>query len=324
MKIKNSRWILRSAIGVVFLGAVACFFGFKFFNNNVEGISTEKPIPVAMALDDGYVYPTIVSITSMLENASPNRKLDFYVMHPGEFKDENKQRLKSLEGKYVNCSVNLINMQDKYKNAYDKGHITTPTYYRLSLSDLLPNIDKIIWLDGDTLTFCDLGEMYNLDMNGLYYRGFWDAYAGNAYTDKLDHYICAGVMIINLELLRKDNMTEKFDKFIADHPDKIDHHDQDVINFTCSEKIGKFPPKFGMFNRYNSPYLDSNNVGEYVDAFKLKERYTKEEMADGYDNIGVLHCVYKPWKYPDVPFRDVWWLYARKTDFYKEIKEKVV
>ena len=34
--------------------------------------------------------------------------------------------------------------------------MTIVAYYRLSLSDLLPNIDKIIYLDGDTLTFDNL------------------------------------------------------------------------------------------------------------------------------------------------------------------------
>ena len=51
-----------------------------------------------------------------------------------------KGKLKSLENKYSGCNINLIDMSDKYKNAYDKGHITTPTYYRLSLPDLLLNM----------------------------------------------------------------------------------------------------------------------------------------------------------------------------------------
>ena len=41
-------------------------------------------------------------------------------MHPGEFSDESKVKLKSLENKYSGCNINLIDMSDKYKNAYDK------------------------------------------------------------------------------------------------------------------------------------------------------------------------------------------------------------
>ena len=143
-------WVSLILCGISFL----IFHVFRVYekrNTNHEGI------PIAMALDDGYTYPTIVAMTSILENASKETKYDFYIMHPGEFSEENKGKLKSLSKKYRNkCSVNLINMENKYKNANDKGHITTPTYYRLSLSELLPDLDKIIWLDGDTITYTDL------------------------------------------------------------------------------------------------------------------------------------------------------------------------
>ena len=50
--------------------------------------------------------------------------------------------------------------------------MTTVAYYRLCLSDLFPNIDKMIYLDGDTLTFDNLKKMYDIDMKGFYYKGF--------------------------------------------------------------------------------------------------------------------------------------------------------
>ena len=102
-------------------------------------------VSIAMALDDGYTYPTIVAITSMMETKNSDTHYDYYIMHPGEFKDENKEKLKSLEKKYPSCKINLIDMQNKYKNANDHGRITTPAYYRLSISELIPNLDKIIF-----------------------------------------------------------------------------------------------------------------------------------------------------------------------------------
>ena len=41
-------------------------------------------------------------------------------------------------------------------------------FYRLSLHEKLSYINKIIYLDGDTLIFDDLTEMINLDMKGNY------------------------------------------------------------------------------------------------------------------------------------------------------------
>ncbi len=49
-----------------------------------------------MSLDDGYIYPTIISITSILENANPNIKYDFYILCSPNLSVNNK-KVKSLE-----------------------------------------------------------------------------------------------------------------------------------------------------------------------------------------------------------------------------------
>lgn len=273
-----------------------------------------------MALDDGYIYPTVVAMTSILENANADTKYDFYVMHPPEFQEENKSKIKSLEEKYSRCRINLIDMEDSYINASTNSLITTPAYYRLSLSDLLPDIDKIIWLDGDTLTFGDLGEMYGLDMEGCYYRGFLDAPAGNYFAEKYGRYICSGVMLINLDELRKNKMVSKFEEYIKNNNDSLVKHDQDVINYTCCEKIKPLPPKFGMFNHWH----DAESSKSYADELIADEdcKYSREDMAEGFNNLTVLHCVWKPWNSLDHAFADKWWDYAKKTNFYEEIHAK--
>ena len=277
-------------------------------------------IPIAMAADDNYTYPTIVSITSLVENSSAETNYEIYIMVPGGFAEENKQKLLGLQEKYENrCKINLIDMQDRYKNAYDKGHITTPTYYRLSLSSLLPEIDKIIWLDGDTLIFNDLTELINIDMNNFYYKGFLDNNIDGVakFGIENDHYICAGVMLINLEKLRQDDMEQKFEKFISENNDKLEQHDQTVINAMCYKNIGVLPAKYGIFN-----FTNVKSAREHAGILKAKNRYTADEMQEAYENPVILHCVNKPWRKNNVYKENLWWEYAAKTGYLTEIKEK--
>lgn len=88
-------------------------------------------INIAMTLDNNYVYPTIVSITSIMLNSNPFSYIHIFIMHSPEFKFKNKKKLLSLEKKFVKCKINLINMGKKYKKANKNKLITTPTYYRL-------------------------------------------------------------------------------------------------------------------------------------------------------------------------------------------------
>lgn len=275
-------------------------------------------IPIAMAMDDNYVYPTMVSITSAMENINEGNEYSFYIMHNPKLKDESKEKIKSLENKYPACHIHLIDMGNQFKGANDKGHITTPTYYRLSLSGLLTNIDKIIWLDGDTLIFKDLTPMYNIDMDGLCYRGFLDETVDGtkAFGVENDHYICAGVMLINLEELRKDGALEKFNRFMDKNNSSLIQHDQTVINVVYADKIGILPPEYGFFNSYATQEL----AEKYCTKLKYPNKYTKEEMNYALNNLSVLHCIVKPWKFFDIYFADSWWEYAQKTDYYDEIK----
>ena len=165
-------------------------------------------IAIAYGLDNQYTYPTIVSITSILENASSHTYYIFYLLVDKKtFKKENKEKFENLEKRYERCEINIIEITDKnFKNANTKRY-PLATYYRLILADLLPDINRIIYLDGDTLIYTDLSEMYNLDMGNNIILGFVD----NSYKKaeefgiKTYKYIVAGVLLINLKKIRKEN-----------------------------------------------------------------------------------------------------------------------
>ena len=281
-------------------------------------------IPMAMALDENYVYPTVVSITSAMENSNRKSKYDFYIMHTPDLSEESKRILKSLQEKYEDCSITLINMQNSFNSAHTDSRISTPAYYRLALSDLLPDLDKIIWMDSDTLTLQDLTEMFNVDMEGYCYKGFLDfkwcsehlRRSFNVYTN---HFICDGLMVVNLKELRKENAVKKFEDFIAKNNDKLEQHDQTCVNTVFADKIGILPAKFGLWNWFNLE-LAMNYPENHLDA---PDKYTAKEMANAQQHPGVLHCVHKPWVFPEcAKYSEKWWQYAEKTDIFDKIKKK--
>lgn len=313
VKQKKLSWVIAS-IAILLL----IVFGGFFVKQRID--SGKKHVPIAMALDDGYLYPTVVSITSMMKNKNRNIIYDYYIMHPDEFAQDSKDKLEHLGKKYKDCNINLINMGQAYKSANDKGHITTPAYYRLSLSDLLPQLDRILWIDGDTLIFGDLSPMYfDTDMEGLYYRGLLDqeVHATEPLGIENDHCICSGVMVVNLAELRKDDVVTKFQDFIEKNNEKLVQHDQTTINCVCVDKIGKLDPKYCIFNYY----YDTNSLLAYYNTLIAKDKYTVDELLAARDNPVLVHCVIKPWKQKDKYFEE-WWAYAKMTDCYDEIYQK--
>lgn len=163
------RNIFKRFTGTIFLLAMI------FLTIVTTGISVEaentgvNKIPIAMATDNNYVYPTIVAMTSMLENKKENTYLDFHIMISGQVSKENCDRFNKLKHIYKGCSVELIDMKNQFDNTYiTPSYITRATYYRLLLPSVLSGYDKVLYLDGDITVRKDLWDMYSTDLGDNY------------------------------------------------------------------------------------------------------------------------------------------------------------
>ena len=136
---------------------------------------SDRVIPVVLAADSGFVVPTYISLYSMLKNASADREIDIYLLSPGDYSSDIAGWFKGLERIFANAKVNIIDMGDKYKDiAIKLHHVRYPTFYRLSIPELLPQYDKCIYLDSDIVVEGDIAEYYDIDMEGYCIAGVKD------------------------------------------------------------------------------------------------------------------------------------------------------
>ena len=104
----------------------------------------------------------------------------------------------------------FYNMGNLFYNRKNSRY-SEAAYYRL-VTPVFINADRLIHLDGDTLTFSDLNEMYNLDFNDNYILGIYDILAdGVDYLGlRSEIYINSGTILLNLKKLRDDNKIIEF------------------------------------------------------------------------------------------------------------------
>ena len=294
----------------------------EYKNKKIEENNGKKRIPCAYALDNKYVYPTLVAMTSLTENAGHNTIYDIYIMIDPEFTEENKKILKSVENKHPhNCKIIFIEMDNKYKNVDSNLRITTPAYYKLELQNALPDINKIIWMDGDTAVFEDLTELINLNIEGNYIMGFLDSLpnAIEKFGVNNSTVICSGVLLIDLDALRKNDISEKYNDFIKKNIGNINQHDQTVINVVCQGKIIPLPPKYGMWS-----FEDENEALKHNNRQKPWLQYNKEEYLYAYYHPAILHYTWpKPfWDRQKPIFDKEWWNFAKISGYYDDIYNK--
>ncbi len=293
--------------------------------NPINNKLLNQNIGIAFGLNNQYTYPTLVSMISILENASPNTFYNFYLLvEKGLFKKVNKDKLIHLEEKYDRCKIIIFELTNKnFTNANTKRY-PMAAYYRLLLADLIKDVNRVIYLDGDTITLTDLTEMFNLKMNNNIMLGFVD----NSYKKsekfgiKTYKYVTSGVLLMNLKKMRKENISKKFFEFIDKYKSKLTQEDQTVINIVLHGRIDLLPPKFGMWNFVNRQALISHN--KYENERLGIKAYDENEIFKAWKVPSIIHFVRaKPWKkktsYTHREFHEKWWEYAQKSDEYKNI-----
>ena len=276
-------------------------------------------VSCSYTIDNGYVYPALVAMTSLAINAGNNTFYNIYVLVSPDFTEENRNILMTVEKNYTDhCKVIIINMDDKYKGKDSDDRIPLAAYYRLELPNLLPDVDRIVYMDGDTAVFQDLSELITLDMKGNYILGFLDSKpsALRKFNIRNGVVLCSGVLLMDLNALRKNRISEKFNEFLEANLGNIYQHDQTTINVVCQGKTSTLPPKYGMWN-----FLCAKDLIDYNNDQLSWLKYEEKEVIFAYYYPAILHYVRgKPFKSTDNFFYyDEWWEYANKTGYYDEI-----
>ena len=198
---------------------------------------------IAFCINDTYADKVAVVMTSVLEN-HPDTQIHFYIFS-SDLSDENLLMLQKLQTKYKNFTVQKVDIpQQLFSNLpLTIEYIPIETYYRYLIADLLPSLDKILYLDADLAVNKNISDFYNIDLGNYYLAGAEGLYVTESghkpnigLTDN-DTYINAGVLLINLKQLRQNKLGTKLLEATKELQNKIKYQDQDIINIVCKGKI---------------------------------------------------------------------------------------
>ncbi|MFH6623472.1 glycosyltransferase family 8 protein [Streptococcus suis] len=131
-------------------------------------------------------------------------------------------------------------------------HITLETYFRYFLPELLSDWDKVLYLDSDLLIAGDLTEFWETDLSDAYLAGVseldiirhYAAYKKSIGFELDELYVNAGVLLMNLEAMRRDNITNLLFAETERLTGQIQFQDQDVINIALKGKIVEVPLRY--------------------------------------------------------------------------------
>ena len=136
--------------------------------------------------------------------------------------------------------VKLIDMTSIYQEhecKANKDTLFTPYCMLRLYSDLVDLPSKILYLDTDVLAYRSFKDFYNINNTNYELVGALDYYGSHVYKKnpfKKD-YLNSGVLLFNLDLLKKEDILKKARKMCATK--KMLLPDQSALNILCKHKL---------------------------------------------------------------------------------------
>ena len=195
-----------------------------------------------------------------------------------------------------------VQVPNVYQTYATTDYLTVGTYFRLFSADILSDIDRVIYFDGDIIVNLDLMELWTLDISPYLIAArpdplFQDLASKHPYEIKYEYhklgftnkmiknYFNSGVIIFDLKKIRSEfNLSKSNDKFIQSNPSAL-RADQDALNYVFKGDYYKLDKKYNLFSQEE---IDSN---EFI----------------------VHYCNYKPWYIVRTEIDYLYWRYASQT-----------
>lgn len=236
--------------------------------------------------------------------------LTVYVCSNG-LSDENLAILNQWDVHKYNAEIRVIDVNaDKYIRIYKEfngntGANSITALIKFDLPAYIPE-DKVLYLDCDILARKDISDLFEIDFDdkvACVVRDSGKIYQKNGLRGKLNDYFNSGVMLLNLDYMRKNHMTEKLieSKISLDNNKLVD---QDAFNMAFHGLTKLLPIRYNalMINLHNS--IDKFSMNQLNDFYKTNYSC----IYDLEEDVRILHFASKekPWLNTEARYSKEW------------------
>ncbi len=268
-----------------------------------------KPIvPIFFAADEKYLPYLAVVLTSVKRNARRGCDYRVYVLHAG-MDEEAREKLSYFNDE--DFTVDFVDVSSDLKVLEDRLHMrdyyTSATYFRIFIAGMFPQYDKALYLDGDIVVTGDIYELFATELGDNMVGAIPDGAVSEippfrTYTKEVlgiepEKYFNAGILVMNLKKFREVNFYERFATLLGQYAFVV-AQDQDYLNVLCKDSVV-----------YLSTTWNATPTGNHRGEYPPK----------------LIHynLTAKPWHYADVLYAELFWEYAKETEYYDFLRAEL-
>lgn len=268
---------------------------------------------IALCTDDNYANHCAVCITSIFEN-NKDEDCHVYVL-TGGLTAENNMKFSYLADCYhqkVDVKVMDVSV---FSHLQSTNHLSQSMYYRFLLPQVVDG-DNVLYLDCDIIVRHPLKDLFNIDLTNMA-CGVVEDQCGDDIRlhnpiNMFSRYFNSGVLFMNLDYWRKNNVAQDLVDFIANYKGQLMCPDQDALNAVLEGKVKFLDYKYNYQQGFygDLTWLRADKwpavretrknpvVVHYTAGEKPWHKDCKHPLKAEYDNYMNLHAILHEKKTP--------------------------
>lgn len=277
---------------------------------------------VAYHCTDNYIDITATSILSLFEHNKLFREVNVYIIENG-FTNATRNKCTALADRYGRhiyfVPVGDISKLVGFELVQIKKKWLLDSYSRLFLDKYLPeSVDRVLYLDGDTLITDDLYELWRTDLKDNYCAAVRDCLSreyNRLFGLKDDTAYCnSGVILIDLKRWREHNIGLHIKEYVSMNNGYIFFMEQTAFNYVLQDKIAYLDAKYNVTTTMQAlTYDDILTIRRPVNF------YSREKVMQALEHPVIIHMtslffvINRAWnEYTDHPARLKFAMYHEK------------
>lgn len=293
------------------------------FKNEKDGF-----LPYVICFDNNYSHTAGALIQSIVDNSSDENGYELFL-----FCDQvtltNKKRLLSVIDSRENFRIRFVDTSALYDSGqmHTSEHFTAATYARLFIPSVLPDHDRVVFIDSDMIVLDDVAKLHKIDIGekklgavkDLVMEGFIKfehqtpkVFKGQTAESYLlnylgmknpDNYFQAGLLIFDIQKIKSDLVCEKMVKTIYEK--RYWYHDQDILNKVFEGEVCYLDIAWNVYhgNGTTERFFPNLKLSSYLSFIESRQRLKAVHFAGDQ----------KPWTNPDVDYADLYFKNVSKT-----------
>ena len=218
-------------------------------------------VATLLATNERYLPHCRVAIASMLEHISAGNEYVVYVFHGG-MPEKALALLRAMGREHVR--VEPVCVRERLRDTMrELLWYTREIYFRLMAADVLPEEDKVLYMDCDVIVREDVARLYAEDIGdallGAYVYPGREADMNAALGTDVQAVFNSGVLLFNLRKWREIGLFERCMEVLERYP-TLPCPDQDALAIVCSGRVAPLD------HRWNLVTMPPNRHGLYMNG----------------------------------------------------------